>query len=1246
MADRGDTHYRVSALNKWFLFSSIALLVATLWMMIDDWNAPWKPYQRQARAIEVQKTQEAIAALEEAGLFAREDELRAVVAAAEQALGAHHDELAAAEAELPDAVAFQFVREGEAKKAKAEFDWVRYNVEGQRARLGEPEAEAEKLDAALALANSTGKAKEDADLALAAVQAKVDVLRASVSDAERELAAGTSDLTLLRTRLDTLDPEAPDVRLANIMRDAPGLDFIGPSLLVKKVVLENLTFELNFTKKVRIDMCMTCHVSIDKAGWEEDEEPLRTHPRLDLYLTAKSPHPMKEVGCTICHRGSGEALHFTRADHRPTDEHEAEEWHEEHHWHKQHHWDYPMLATDYTEASCVQCHKTSMELIEHEAPKVSEGYQLFERYGCYSCHKVDWFPTKRRPGPSLKNMQAKLAADFVEPWISHPKAFRPMTWMPRLFHLENYLPDETVTVAKYGEGPEIKGQQWNETAVGAIAAYLRDRAPLQELDPIPVEGDALRGREVFRISGCLACHNLEPFEGEAAKTKDPAFEVNGPNEHGPNLRGVATKVNETWLYNWIKDPAAYWSETRMPNLRLPDQDAADIARYMVEDPDGIFHDVPDDWETTPSPVDTETLREQARWFYQKLGRGEVERRLDGENPEFRWDDTQTLSVVVGEKLVMHHGCFSCHEISGKELEMPIGTELSNWGSKTVDKLDFGFAYQMALGEDLPRLEHEYREGWIERKLHRPRSFDTKKIKNPREKARMPQFDFTEEEVKALSTFVVGLVDDEVQLAKMEPTAEELAMDKGLRVIRQKNCEACHVLEPGRVQFQDEDGFEHDVQAELLALDGETFPPTMASIEALEQYLADYEDYMEEEVEELGFRLLGSAPGLGSPGDNLFIERGDFIGLTPPRGGDFVRTVVEYYMSGIEQFDEDAEDEDDAYSYVTADPDNEGRVEDVDGEFRSYADEPFDKVRWTFAPPVLIDEGTKLQPAWFFAFLHDPVPLRQQMRVRMPTFHYDEGEAGAVADYFANKAKQDWPSEYTRKLRLALGQEPARMFVERYADVPEDERPSFLTEEIWPLSRLYGEGVGIPLEELAVLCDLKAETVALIEAGSKPDIAAKFSKVLAFGESIGFTMAGSVQPDYERIERRAPSYLAARIGQMPDGRHPATVGHAVAIEGPNCYQCHFHDGSMPDQAGTPIAWAPDLSLTRERLREDWTRDWLWGPNLIYPGTSMPANFLADPPAYQALYPDSNNAEQVQAVLDWLYNFERTPPMVSK
>ena len=54
MADRGDTHYFGPTLHKWFFFSSGLLLLSVVWMVIDDWNAPWKNFQREFRDIDAQ----------------------------------------------------------------------------------------------------------------------------------------------------------------------------------------------------------------------------------------------------------------------------------------------------------------------------------------------------------------------------------------------------------------------------------------------------------------------------------------------------------------------------------------------------------------------------------------------------------------------------------------------------------------------------------------------------------------------------------------------------------------------------------------------------------------------------------------------------------------------------------------------------------------------------------------------------------------------------------------------------------------------------------------------------------------------------------------------------------------------------------------------------------------------------------------------------------------------------------------
>ena len=107
----------------------------------------------------------------------------------------------------------------------------------------------------------------------------------------------------------------------------------------------------------------------------------------------------------------------------------------------------------------------------------------------------------------------------------------------------------------------------------------------------------------MNLSGCYACHNTAVFPGESDIYELPSNKVGELNTKGPNLRGVATKINATWLFNWLLDPHAYWSETNMPDLRLSNQDAADVTAYIMEDPDGIFTDVPDGWQPQASPME-------------------------------------------------------------------------------------------------------------------------------------------------------------------------------------------------------------------------------------------------------------------------------------------------------------------------------------------------------------------------------------------------------------------------------------------------------------------------------------------------------------------------------------------------------------------------------------------------------------------------------------------------------------------
>ncbi len=227
-------------------------------------------------------------------------------------------------------------------------------------------------------------------------------------------------------------------------------------LKVQQVILPNIVDDVNFVKVAKMDRCQTCHLAIDRVGYEKYPQPFRTHPNLGVYLGSNSKHPLDQVGCTVCHEGMGQSVSFRDASHAPSTPEQAHEWEEKYHWEEPHLWDYPMLPLNMTEASCAKCHK--QEVFIPNAEKLNVAYATYERAGCYACHKTRGFENLRKPGPTLTKIGSKLSEDWVKTWIRNPKAVKPTTWMPRVWYNSNSnSPEDAVR---------------NEVEINATVAYL------------------------------------------------------------------------------------------------------------------------------------------------------------------------------------------------------------------------------------------------------------------------------------------------------------------------------------------------------------------------------------------------------------------------------------------------------------------------------------------------------------------------------------------------------------------------------------------------------------------------------------------------------------------------------------------------------------------------------------------------------------------------------------------------------
>ncbi len=745
--------YSIYKTTIWFALASIILLASLLLMVFQDSGREWKGWQKKFVEFEREKTkhdyEKAKAAVDPKAL----DQLKQKISAA----GKNFDQKKSAYSEL--------LREKEALglglvKAKSKFQDLKqyldsykyyfeeYTERKEKEKAREYEQKLKTVDTELAKAKleqeAVEKKQEDIDSATQKFQAEEKALTKEMNQLLR-------DQIIFEKKLKKLEPSAVKEIL-----NAPMLDFIAPSLQIQQVVLEDLHDDFYFAKSQKVDRCTTCHLAIDRKGFEDAPQPFRTHPDLDLFLSTTSPHPLEKIGCTICHGGSGQSVSFVQAAHTPKNEEQAKEWHKKYHWHELEKFEAKMLPLQNTQASCTKCHQGVVEV--PKAPKLNEGRRLAMKYGCFACHTVKGFENQWKVGPSLANIQSKVSREWIVRWLQNPKSFRPSTQMPAIFHLENTSSDEDHTKSII--------------AIEGIARYLLKNSDAVSLNKPPVDGNPEIGKKLVKEIGCLGCHTVESANA---------------NNHGPELIYLGSKVTKEWLFTWLKDPKHYSKDTRMPNLRLSDDEAAHITSYLLESRNKEFEEKP-----TPKIHENDFNNFVLDYLSRKMRNSEAKAELAKMDMDAKFQ-------FIGREVIAQQGCFGCHDIHGFEKSKPIGTELTKEGQKEVDKLDFGFI-------DIERT----RQAWFFQKLKHPRSFDKDKVKAYHEKLRMPEFGFTDDQANALVTFLMSLRDESIPLNMQKKlNLKEEAIERGRFLVAKYNCQGCHTVDGvegrARALFEDKGG---------------------------------------------------------------------------------------------------------------------------------------------------------------------------------------------------------------------------------------------------------------------------------------------------------------------------------------------------------------------------------------------------------------------------------------------------------
>lgn len=680
-----------------FLLAVGLLLVGAVWSVWDDNIArrPWKYYQAEFSQ-------------------QQEDQLRDQIRAEDARLAA---DPAYQDAVKQLAAARERLQSGATAKRVA-------HLEEQRTQLNTQHGDADlKLrivksrleeawydyDRAILERKSTDPARqriEELDGQKVGIQKGFDDTQGQVDKIDKELVEVRSEVKQLDDQVKGLRTKRDDIqdKIDNITLSVGPFRF--PKIpKIQQVVLED--FERNnFDKPIpRVDRCESCHIGINVAGFESAPNPYKTHPNRVEIL---GKHPPDKFGCTPCHRGQGVAVNSAKEGHGEVE-----------------HWPEPLLRGNKVQASCIKCHANVRHLSGSET--IARGEKLFEELGCHGCHLVEGYEDLQKVGPYLRLIQAKADPSWLVRWVTNPHEFHPKTRMPNFM----FKPEEATAIAAYLlDATKADSQTWLESRP-MPAGVDPSNATLVE-----------HGKELIDSLGCRGCHGFA--EGES-----PAL-LGDNKDIAPNLSHIAEKTDARWIYYWIKGPRNYSPVSRMPSLRLSDEEAQAVTSFLLTL-----------GEKKPTPGLEDTL-------------------------------SQPDEIARGKALVRKNGCFGCHDIPGMENESRIGVELSTFGSKPLEELFFGDH------TDIP----ETWEDWTYNKLKTPRTYATERIEQL-----MPQFDLADVDIKALRVFLSSRTDLKYPVKFRTDTDVRAQREiAGRRVVARFNCVGCHVIEGEggaiRARYQD------------------------------------------------------------------------------------------------------------------------------------------------------------------------------------------------------------------------------------------------------------------------------------------------------------------------------------------------------------------------------------------------------------------------------------------------------------
>lgn len=664
------------------------------------------------------------------------------------------------------------------------------------------------------------------------------------------------------------------------------------------------------------DRCATCHFAADKVGYEgfatEQFEEIEGDGESNLTLQLKHPY-VKTGGETVL-----------------IDEEDAEEESYELSQDGKLTFTDPDIFADLVEIA----YETGYDpvLRTHPHRDVLLAKHPIERFGCTPCH-----------GGQGQGLTQKAAHA-----LDHKKEF----WLTPVLGLDEHTGKASEELHGYMESNCRRCHD----GVMMLDAVNPETGELQDYSPTLSKGMAL-----FEDLGCHGCHAVEGYSTLA-----------NLDNVGPSLAKIGSKVNSVeWLEGWIKQPAAYLAETKMPAF-FPVEKLTQAVYLkngnkhygvVTKTDTGIILQK-DDGTTYPYPdTAVERVVDEVKSIAAYLAQMKAP-EIDQADASF---STAPRAIAAGEEVVKSVGCLSCHAVDG--LGSDFAPKLDDVGSK---------------------LTPQFMRQWITD----PKSYDPDTA--------MPSLRLTDTEVDDAVAYLMSLtepttspiVGNENPHALVDPAEGEL-------LVRTYGCFGCHTI-PGfeneskvgadlgefgakvveELDFGDATDVEHSWHGWTV---GKVTNPRRYQTRRIVSRMPVFSEYTigEENARALAVLLKSFQPEkypvsyIHQPSEKTWqIDAGR-------------RLAKKYNCTGCHEI--------------------EGKGGDfVDVVAANQGLDLFNAKR--FAPPTLQAQGARVYPDWLFEFLKAPTLIRYGLEVRMPTFGFSDEEATALVKYFSALDDEPFPYE--------------------------------------------------------------------------------------------------------------------------------------------------------------------------------------------------------------------------------------------